>query len=45
MISLPSAFGRYSDGIETELKSLIMGQSLPLYRMMAYHRGWLYDQG
>ena len=43
--SLPSVFGRYGDDIETELKSLIMGQSLPLYRMMAYHMGWLDDQG
>jgi geranylgeranyl diphosphate synthase type I len=45
MIRLPSVFDRYSDGIETELKSLIMGQNLPLYRMMAYHMGWLDDQG
>ena len=41
----PAIFGRYGDDIETELKSLIMGQSLPLYRMMAYHMGWLDDQG
>ena len=53
-MSQPSVFGRYSDGIETELKSLIMGhgstgspraEGLPLYRMMAYHMGWLDDQG
>jgi geranylgeranyl diphosphate synthase type I len=41
----PSAFNRHSDEIETELKSLIMEQSLPLYRMMAYHMGWMDDQG
>jgi geranylgeranyl diphosphate synthase type I len=44
-MSLPSAFSRYREDIETELKSLILGQSLPLYRMMAYHMGWLDDQG
>ena len=44
-MSLPSAFGRYREDIETELKSLILEQSLPLYRMMAYHMGWLDDQG
>jgi geranylgeranyl diphosphate synthase type I len=41
----PSAFNRHRDGIETELKSIVMGQNLPLYRMMAYHMGWLDDQG
>ena len=45
IVNLPSAFGRYREDIETELKSLILGQSLPLYRMMAYHMGWLDDQG
>jgi geranylgeranyl diphosphate synthase type I len=44
-MSLPSAFGRYREDIEAELKSLILEQSLPLYRMMAYHMGWLDDQG
>ena len=41
----PSVFSRYSDSIETELKSVVMGSSLPLYRMMANHMGWLDDQG
>ena len=45
VMSLPSAFGRYRENIETELKSMILDQSLPLYRMMAYHMGWLDDQG
>jgi geranylgeranyl diphosphate synthase type I len=44
-MSLPSAFSRYREDIETEIKSLILGQSLPLYRMMAYHMGWLDDRG
>ncbi|MFH1560039.1 MAG: polyprenyl synthetase family protein [Chloroflexota bacterium] len=44
-MSLPSAFSRYGENIEAELKSLIMGQTLPLYRMMAYQMGWLDEQG
>ncbi|MBF8267950.1 MAG: putative polyprenyl synthetase, partial [Dehalococcoidia bacterium] len=44
-MSLPSAFGRYREDIETELKSLLLGQSFPLYRMMAYHMGWLDEHG
>ncbi|MDP6102682.1 MAG: polyprenyl synthetase family protein [Dehalococcoidia bacterium] len=44
-MSLLSIFSRFENGIETELKSLIMGLSLPLYQMMAYHMGWLDDQG
>jgi len=45
VMSLPSVFGRYGEDIETELKSMILGESLPLYRMMAYHMDWLDDQG
>ena len=45
IMSLPSVFGRYGEDIEAELKSMILGESLPLYRMMAYHMDWLDDQG
>ncbi|MBI4282416.1 MAG: polyprenyl synthetase family protein [Chloroflexi bacterium] len=45
VMSLPSVFGRYGEGIETELKSLILGHSLPLYRLMAYQMGWVDEQG
>ena len=44
-MSVPAAFGRYQEGIEAELKSLIIGQSLTLYRMMAYHMGWMDEHG
>ena len=44
-MSLPSALGRYLEDIETELKSLLMGESFPLYRMMSYHMGWLDEEG
>ena len=44
-MSLPYAFSSYRDSIESELKSLILGQNFPLYRMMAYHMGWVDEHG
>ncbi|MBI2855341.1 MAG: polyprenyl synthetase family protein [Chloroflexi bacterium] len=44
-MTLPSAFTRYREAIEAELKALLMGQSFPLYRMMAYHMGWVDRNG
>jgi geranylgeranyl diphosphate synthase type I len=44
-MNMPSALGRYLEDMETELKSLLLGESFPLYRMMAYHMGWLDEEG
>ena len=44
-MNLPPGFSRYREAIETELRSLIMSKTLPFYRMMAYHMGWVDDQG
>lgn len=41
----PLAFQRYRDSIEDHLRSVVLEQDFPLYRMMAYHMGWMDDQG
>ena len=44
-MSLPTAFNRFRDQIETEIKSLVLEEGFPLYRMMGYHMGWLDEYG
>ena len=44
-MSLPTAFTRFRDDIETEIKSLVLEEGFPLYRMMGYHMGWLDEYG
>ena len=44
-MSYVSVLNRYRKHIDGELKSIIIVRDLPLYRMMAYHMGWLDDQG
>ena len=44
-MTLPSALTRYREDIEADLKALLMDQSFPLYRMMAYHMGWIERDG
>ena len=44
-MSLPTAFNRFRDHIETEIKSLVLEEGFPLYRMMGYHMGWLDEYG
>ncbi len=44
-MTLPSAFTRFRDQIETEIKSLVLEEDFPLYRMMGYHMGWLDEYG
>ncbi len=45
-MSSPTSFDRHAEAIETEMKSVVMGRgSLPLYRMMAQHLGWLDELG
>ena len=44
-MTLPSAFARFRDEIETEIKSLVLEEDFPLYRMMGYHMGWLDEYG
>ena len=44
-MNLPTAFNRFRDQIETEMKSLVLGEGFPLYRMMGYHMGWLNEHG
>lgn len=45
IMSYISVLNRYRSHIDKEIKSIIIGHDLPLYRMMAYHMGWLDDQG
>ena len=44
-MSLPSAFNGFRDEIETQIKSLVLEEGFPLYRMMGYHMGWLNEYG
>ena len=44
-MSLPAAFNGFRDEIETEIKSLVLEEGFPLYRMMGYHMGWLNEYG
>ena len=45
-MSESTSFDRHAEGIETELKSVVMGRGeLALYRMMAQHLGWLDELG
>ena len=44
-MTLPSAFDRFRDDIETEIRSLVLEEDFPLYRMMGYHMGWLDEYG
>ena len=44
-MNFPNAFNRFRDQIETEMKSLVLGEGFPLYRMMGYHMGWLNEHG
>lgn len=45
-MSQPTSFDRHAEGIESELKSVVMGRGdLALYRMMAQHMGWLDELG
>ena len=44
-MTLPAAFNGFRDEIETEIKSLVLEEGFPLYRMMGYHMGWLNEYG
>ena len=44
-MKLPSAFERYLDAIEAEIRSLLAERNLPLYDMMRYHLGWVDEHG
>ena len=44
-MSVTEIFDRYSPLIERELRSVLDDRSMPLYKMMAYHLGWLDELG
>ena len=44
-MSVTDIFDRYSPLIERELRSVLDDRPMPLYKMMAYHMGWLDERG
>ena len=44
-MTLQTILNRYGNKIEEDLRSIIIGNDIPLYNMMAYHMGWLNEQG
>ncbi|MDP3064908.1 MAG: polyprenyl synthetase family protein [Chloroflexota bacterium] len=45
VVELPTAFGRYRDEIEQELRSVLAERDSPFYRMLHYQLGWVDDKG
>ncbi len=41
LLEMPQAFFKYQEPLETEMRAVMGDRPLPLYRMMAYHLGWI----
>ena len=44
-MTLQTILNRYVNEIEEDLRSIVIGNDIPLYNMMSYHMGWLDEQG
>lgn len=44
-MELPQVFRKYQDIVEENMRSALAARTLPLYRMMSYHLGWIDAQG
>ncbi|MCE5330137.1 polyprenyl synthetase family protein [bacterium] len=45
MNELPEIFSRFRQEIDSEMRSIISENSLPLYDMLRYHMGWIDENG